>query len=440
MFSEELYTNEAMTDIYKIESPANHNFSGTNEHPNISENDYKIFDNYLKNNSNLNLKILLGGLSLLAYGFKDDRTVIINHIKNNSLHIKQQIDKVIPDLWNEYDEKGIQYYNKLLNSEFSYKLINTLDIAHPPRLSQKYYYGLKYLLLLWATNCYDDFEKWYKETERKDLLLYFIATILESHYIYNAKNKNFTNSKINWLRCLNNFVIYPISNTFPFADKDKKVSDIITSAIPNKEKLDLILYYLFQNFGTLTGAYDEENKEQFGQLIELLKKLDINDYFTLDYLKNLNLWIYKYYIVFEIIANIEIDAKDDIFKYILRLIDKSQEKDVITINEILLANLYGRIIINLPKNCLDDAEKNYSAIKRNLSKPYFYSRKHDKWNRYIAKAIFYTIMFYTINYPDKTKCAHIVDDFLRIKKGLRHYLDKEIDGLVQNLQEQLKNI
>ena len=118
MFSEELYINEAMTDIYKIESPANHNFSGTNEHPNISENDYKIFDNYLKNNSNLNLKILLGGLSLLAYGFKDDRTVIINHIKNNSLHIKQQIDKVIPDLWNEYDEKGIQYYNKLLNSEF----------------------------------------------------------------------------------------------------------------------------------------------------------------------------------------------------------------------------------------------------------------------------------------------------------------------------------
>lgn len=30
--------------------------------------------------------------------------------------------------------------------------------------------------------------------------------------------------------------------------------------------------------------------------------------------------------------------------------------------------------------------------------------------------------------------------FSPYKKGLRHYLDKEIDGLVQNLQEQLKNI
>ena len=41
-------------------------------------------------------------------------------------------------------------YNKLLNSEFSYDLIKNLDITHPPKLSEKYYYGLKYILLFYS--------------------------------------------------------------------------------------------------------------------------------------------------------------------------------------------------------------------------------------------------------------------------------------------------
>jgi hypothetical protein len=437
MFKDELFINEAIISIYGIEKPENHNFSGTKEQPHISDSDYEVLDKFLKNKQDTDLKILIGGLNMLAYGFKNDRSIIINHIKNNSSLIMQQIDRVVPNLWDDYNEVAIQYYNKILDSKFSYNLIKNLDVPHPPKLSEKYFYGLKYLLLFWATCCYDDFEKWYFSTERKDLLLCFIATILESHYIINATNKTFTESKIHWLRALNNLLIYPISNTFPFADKETKVADITNSPITNKEKLDLLLYYLFQNFGTLNGAYEENNKEDFYQIINLLKKVDIGEYFSIDYIKSLNLWIYRYYIIVEILTNIDINDKESMYEYILSLIDKYQEKDILTASDIALANLYGHILLNLGDDYLVSTEKHYLNIKRDLLKPYFYSRKHDKWNRHIAKIIFYTIVLFIVNYPDKEKCTILIEDFIKMKKGLRHYLDEDLNSFLHNMREQL---
>lgn len=440
MFKNDIFIQDAMKNIYGVENPENHNFSGTKEHPHISDDDYKIFDIYLGQTQNVDLKILVGGLNLLAYGFKNDKSVIINYIKNNSKNIIKQIDKSIPDLLPEYNEVAIQYYNKLLNSEFSYDLIKNLDITHPPKLSEKYYYGLKYILLFLATCCYNDLEQWYFSTKRKDLLLYFISTLLEAHHIINAADNVFTTSKINWLRALNHLLTYPISNIFPFADKDKKVSDILNSPIENKEKVDLVLYYLFQNFGTLNEAYTENNKEQFFQIINLLKQIDINNYFSIDYVKSLNLWIYRYYIVYEILANIDIDNKDIIYEYILNLIDKYQDKDILTANDILLANLYGYIVLNLNDTYVKNIEQKFLIIKRDLFKPYFYCRKHEEWNRYIAKAIYYTIILYDINYPNKEKCHQLISNFLEMKKGLRHYLDDHIDQFIKNMKEQINTI
>lgn len=440
MFKNDIFIQDAMKNIYGVENPENHNFSGTKEHPHISDDDYKIFDIYLGQTQNVDLKILVGGLNLLAYGFKNDKSVIINYIKNNSKNIIKQIDKSIPDLLPEYNEVAIQYYNKLLNSEFSYDLIKNLDITHPPKLSEKYYYGLKYILLFLATCCYNDLEQWYFSTKRKDLLLYFISTLLEAHHIINAGDNVFTTSKINWLRALNHLLTYPISNIFPFADKDKKVSDILNSPIENKEKVDLVLYYLFQNFGTLNEAYTENNKEQFFQIINLLKQIDINNYFSIDYVKSLNLWIYRYYIVYEILANIDIDNKDIIYEYILNLIDKYQDKDILTANDILLANLYGYIVLNLNDTYVENIEQKFLIIKRDLFKPYFYCRKHEEWNRYIAKAIYYTIILYDINYPNKEKCHQLISNFLEMKKGLRHYLDDHIDQFIKNMKEQINTI
>lgn len=437
MLKDELFINEAMLNIYKIEDLEKHNFSGTKEQPHISDNDYKVLNEYFENEQIFDLKILIGGLNLLAYGLKKERTTIINYVRNNSINIANQIDKTIPDLWDNYDEVGIQYYTKLLNSTFSYNLIKDLDISHPHQLSKQYFYGLKYLLLFWATNCYDDFEKWYFSTKRKDILLYFIATILESHHIINAADMVFTESKIHWLRALSNLLIYPVSNIFPFAEKNKKVADIRYSPIKNNEKLDLLIYYLFQNFGTLTGAYEKKDKEQFYQIINLLKKVDINKYFSLDYLKSLNLWIYRYYIVYEILVNIDIANKDTIYKYILNLIDKYQEKDILTASDILLANLYGKIILNLNDNYMENTDKEYLKIKRDLLRPYFYSRKHELWNRYITKAIYYTIILYITNFQNKEKCKQLISDFVAMKKGLKHYLDNEINGFIQSMEEQI---
>lgn len=437
MFKDELFISEAMINIYGVENPENHNFSGTKEQPHISDNDYKVLDKFLENKQDIDLRILIGGLNILAYGFKNDKSIIINYIKNNSSNIAMQIDQIIPNLLEEYNEVAVQYYTKLLESEFSYNLIKMLDVPHPPRLSEKYYYGLKYLLLFWATNCYYDFEKWYLSTKRKDLVLYFISTILDGHHIINATNKVFTESKLHWLRALNNLLIYPISNTFPFADKETKISDIINSPIENKEKLDLLLYYLFQNFGTLSGAYNEEDKEQFYQIINLLKKVNIGHYLSINYIKGLNLWIYRYYIIIEIFAAINIDNKESIYAYILSLVDKYQEKDILTASDIALANLYGHILLNLGSDYLISTEKHYSNIKRDLLKPYFYSRKHDKWNRHIAKAIFYTIVLFIVNYPNKEKCTILIEDFIKMKKGLKHYLDEDVNSFLHNMREQL---
>ena len=181
-------------------------------------------------------------------------------------------------------------------------------------------------------------------------------------------------------------------------------------------------------------------KNSFFQIINLLKQIDINNYFSIDYVKSLNLWIYRYYIVYEILANIDIDNRDIIYEYILNLIDKYQDKDILTANDILLANLYGHIILHLNNNFVENVEQNFLKIKRDLLKPYFYCRKHKEWNRYIAKAIYYTIILYDINYPNKEKCHQLISNFLEMKKGLRHYLDDHIDQFIKNMEEQINRI
>ena len=169
-----------MFNVYKIKNLEKHNFSGTVEEPFLSNSDYQLLDEYFINTQSFNLKILIGGLNLLAYGLKNEKNAIINYVKRNSINIANQIDNILPDLYSEYNDIGIQYYNKLLNSNFSYNLIKRLDTYDIPKLSEKNFYGLKYLLLFWSANCYNDFEKWYLSTERRDLLLCFVSSVLDS--------------------------------------------------------------------------------------------------------------------------------------------------------------------------------------------------------------------------------------------------------------------
>ena len=39
MFKDELFINDAVKNIYGFEDPEKHNFSGTKEYPNISDDD-----------------------------------------------------------------------------------------------------------------------------------------------------------------------------------------------------------------------------------------------------------------------------------------------------------------------------------------------------------------------------------------------------------------
>ena len=135
-----------------------------------------------------------------------------------------------------------------------------------------------------------------------------------------------------------------------------------------------------------------------------------------------------------------INKKEEAKEKVLDLIDKYQDKDILTANDILLANLYGHIILNLNDTFVENVEQNFLRIKRDLFKPYFYCRKHEEWNRYIAKAIYYTIILYDINYPNKEKCHQLISNFLEMKKGLRHYLDDHIDQFIKDMEEQINKI
>ena len=196
---------------------------------------------------------------------------------------------------------------------------------------------------------------------------------------------------------------------------------------------------MFQNFGTLYSAYDEKDKELFFTIINLLKKVNIEKYLSFEYIKGLNLWIYRYYIVYEILTNIDIDDKEIIFNYILNLIDRHQEQEILTAYDILLANLYGHIMSNLNDDSVKIVEKAYLSLIHNLSKPYLFCRKKTLWNKYISKTIYYTIILYIVNFQNKDKCIKYINDFVSIKKGLPHYLDNEINDLIQNMEKQMEN-
>ena len=58
MFKDELFINDAMKNIYGFKDPQKYKFSGTKEHPNISDDDYKILDAYIEQTQNIDLKIL----------------------------------------------------------------------------------------------------------------------------------------------------------------------------------------------------------------------------------------------------------------------------------------------------------------------------------------------------------------------------------------------
>lgn len=436
MFSDLLFIDEALKTIFNIESAELHGFSGTPDHPSITNIDYEKLNNYLSSTKSFDLKVLIGGLNLLAYGHIEDKKTIIDFIKRNSKQIITCIDNIIPDLSNTYNNVAKQYYENLINKAFSYALLNSIDIPHNPDLCKKYYYGLQYLLLFWLQNCYKDFEEWYFKSSRIDLKIFVSSLILNPRYsIYNY-DRILIESKISWLKAYYLLSQYDISRFISYGEGS--INEIIESTLDNKEKLDILIFYLFKNYNRLDGNI--ENKEQLSQDLSLFQKINWQPLFTVDYLKGINLWLDKYHILNEIIILIDCkNSRINLYDYVLEKIELCLEKELPTGHEILLSNVYGHIISDYGASMIATTEDKYNKIKNELLKPYTYHRNKKQWNLNICKLIFYTIALYIANIENTEKCRNLINTFINVKNDLPHYLDNDINFFITQLKQKLQN-
>ena len=436
MFSDLLFIDEALKTIFNIESAELHGFSGTPDHPSITNIDYEKLNNYLSSTKSFDLKVLIGGLNLLAYGHIEDKKTIIDFIKRNSKQIITCIDNIIPDLSNTYNNVAKQYYENLINKAFSYALLNSIDIPHNPDLCKKYYYGLQYLLLFWLQNCYKDFEEWYFKSSRIDLKIFVSSLILNPRYsIYNY-GRILIESKISWLKAYYLLSQYDISRFISYGEGS--INEIIESTLDNKEKLDILIFYLFKNYNRLDGNI--ENKEQLSQDLSLFQKINWQPLFTVDYLKGINLWLDKYHILNEIIILIDCkNSRINLYDYVLEKIELCLEKELPTGHEILLSNVYGRIISDYGALMISATEDKYNKIKNELLRPYTYHRNKKQWDLNISKLIFYTIALYIANIKNTERCQKLIDTFINVKNDLPHYLDNDINSFITQLKQQLPN-
>lgn len=436
MFKDLLFIDEALKIVFNMKSAKMHEFSGSSEHPNITNKDYEKFNNYLLTTSSFDLKILIGGLNLLAYGHLEDKKKIIDFIKKNSQKIIDSIDNIVPSLNDTYDNYSKLYYENLIYKDFSYNLLEDIDVPNKLELSQKRYYGLQYLLHFLVQNCYEDFEEWYLKSSRIDLKIFVTNLILNPYYSNYSYDRILLESKINWLKAYYLLTRYNISKFISYWNGS--INEIMNSSLNDKEKLDILVFYLFKNYNRFDGNF--KNKEQLSLDLNLFQQINWQSLLTVDYLKNINLWLDKYHILNEIIKLIESKSiKTPLYDYILDKIELCLEKDLPTGHEILLSNVYGQIILDYGELKISATEDKYNRIKSLLLKPYSYHRNKKQWDSNICKLIFYTIALYIANEANAEKCKNLIETFINIKNGLPHYLDNDINSFITQLQQQLPN-
>lgn len=430
-----MFINEALNDIFSIKIVGCHNFSGLNESPNIQDYDYKKLIDYFEHKTELDLKVLIGALNLLAYGHIQNKESLIKYTKNFSKQIFVNLDVIVPNIDDNFDKRAEQYYKDIINAGFSYSLLENVDITRYHILT-KGYYGLEYLLTWLAENCYSDFEEWYLQTARKDLKEYFAYIVMYNHKLIFSKDNCYTKSKISWLKAYYILSQYDISRFISYGEGS--INEIINSSLDDKEKLDILIFYLLKNYNRFDGNF--ENKEQLLQDLNLFEQINWQPLFTVDYLKSIHLWLDKYYILNEIIKLIKCKSiRISLYDYILEKIELYLEKDLPTGHEIFLSNLYGQMISDYGESVISATEDKYNTIKNLLLKPYSYHRNREQWKLNICKLMFYTIALYIVNSANAEKCKKLIDTFINVKNGLPHYLDSDINSYIIQLQQKLPN-
>lgn len=427
-----MFIDEALSNVFDVETTGSHNFSGTTESPNIQDSDYQVLLDYYKQQNILDLKVLIGSLNLLAYGHIQDKEPLVKYICKFSKQILLELDTTTPLLEENFDKRVERYYKDITNSNFSYRLLKAIDITHYQILTPGYY-GLMYLLLLLSENCYSDFEEWYLQTSRIDLKVYFTYIVMHDYRLI-FKNISFANSKINWLKAFYILSKYKIARFIPLGKEE--FHSIISLPLTDKEKLDLIIYYLFNHYSGFD--YNFKEPELLEKDLTLLQNLNLDEVLNVAYLDSLNLHSSQYHILSILINYIkDVNNKLPIYDYIIKNIEKYLEKQLTTGHEILLANVYGTVLIASNDKVFCNVENSYNSVKKELTKPYAFHRNKEKWSKNICIMLFYTIALYVAKSSDSNYRKILLDDFLSIKNNLPHYLDNEIDCYITQLYKQM---
>lgn len=435
MITDEIGVEKMLKEIFNISDNddlvVSNYFETVNlEHIKFQSTAYEKIINYLKNESNFSLDILLAINTTLAYGHstKELDIEIGKYINKNINIIIKKLDS-IKNLGNYLNKEVAQSYESIFTSKISYNLINnitSLCLYHSRLYKSIHFYGVQNLLLSLSKYSHIKYSKWFLKTKRNDLKIIYAEAMLNTMNSVDSLSEKDTYSEIIFVRVLAKVIFYNIDRNLKYSNIKKYFFDLEL----NKENLYFILFYFASNILDLKNENSIKNLNiNLKKASKYLEYLDIN--ILEEFLNHMNVSI-----IFGLIDEIE-DSKlksDSLQVLFTNLKFKIENEKFISNFSIEKANILGNILLVLDEKFLNALLINFDNMINKMEEPYYIYKFHDSWNEQISILLHSLIIIYIYN-KEKNDITYFEykKKFLKVKKGFAHTNDNYINDILEQI-------
>lgn len=435
MISEEIGFKELLEEVFSINSDEELLNSldfeiKSLEYVTVNTSAYEKIINYLKSVNDISLDTFLAINATLAYGHhpKELDIEIDKFITMNIEHIIKYIDS-IKKLEQYLNKESVQNYESILVNNISYNLIRnivSLTLNHSILYKNIHFYGIQNLLLNLSKYSHEEFSDWFLRTDRKDLQVVYIESMLNFIHSVDTVSESNVNSKITFVRAFSKIIFYNLDRNLRLSSFEKKFYELDS----NKENIYFLLYHFSNRTFNLRDSNSVRSlNEDIKKSSKLLDNMDKD--ILKEFLNNLNISI-AYGLVDEI-ANVKLrmDLLNVLFEDLKRKIELEEFINNFTIEK---ANVLGNVILLLGEDSLIQLLTNFNDIIKKMEEPYYVYKYHNNWYTNISKLVHYLIPIF-IYYKEKNDKKYIEykDSFIEIKKDFVHTNDEDINEILKQI-------
>jgi hypothetical protein len=441
MLTEELGFKDLIDKIFGIKEDSGTSllsstcFEGDENHIKINQKGYEAIRNHLKSQKEIPTSLLLGACAVLAYGHADEefKKTIEKVTQENSKTIISDIESLIPEQYSSLNQEGVQYYENLIKTPFSYRLLELLDTPHFPKLfNKRNQYGIGYLLYYLAQNAFAEMDDWFNQTCRIDLKVILINKILDDYSFVFFKNENFQNSKNSIFKAIYAHSKFPLSRFLQLDSSPKDIKDLKDTNFDDNEKLYVALYYFLDNYRA-SNTNELDNNDKFYKELQFIANSQILNQLNVDLIKEIKLQSFNFETarrLFGVIDNQEV--KKSLLAYLLEKLNQTINKDFIIANDLLLANISGRLLLFLGDKYVDKTINLFTKTYQEIYHPFIFNRNNKLWTNNVPKLLYYLISLF-VYYKSKDITENLVEyieKYESVKRDLPHYLNDDLEYIL----------